>query len=72
MPFVALVTEAYKYILQLLSQPQRRTNIDYYFEIAVGNLESALRIRNINVESCNLEIVAAGEIQEVVSLLRCY
>ena len=70
MPFVALVTEAY--ILQLLSQPQRRTRIDYYFEIAVGNLESALRIRNINVESCNLEI-AAGEIQvEVVSLLRCY
>ena len=71
MPCVALVTETY--ILQLLSQPQRRTaSIDYYFEIAVGNLESALRIRNSNVESCNLEI-AAGEIQvEVVSLLRCY
>ena len=70
MPFVALVTETY--ILQLLSQPQLRTSIDYYFEIAVGNLESALRIRNINVESCNLEI-AAGKIQvEVVSLLRCY
>ena len=65
MPCVALVTTSYSYLVSLSVVP---ASIIILKLTAVGNLESALRIRNINVETCNLEI-AAGEIQvEVVSL----
>jgi hypothetical protein len=65
MPCVALVTTSYSYFVSLSVVP---ASIIILKLTAVGNLESGLRIRNINVETCNLEI-AAGEIQvEVVSL----